>query len=167
MLLNSDNILNFIPNGIGKFGKKTQVGIDLSVINIRKIKGGKLYRNGKREIDNYEDVDYYIERDKEEEFKTWILDKGVYSLTFEQSIKLDNKHSAFIRNRSSILRIGSFITSGVFDPGFECKNIGATLFVFNNGIEIQKDTRLAQLIIFENQETNLYKGNYQGDKDLK
>lgn len=162
MILNAEHILEFMPDGLGEYGKKAQVGIDLSIQEIRKIIGGKLYKNGTKEIDPYEDVDCCVELEAE----TWILEPGVYSLTFDQNIELDNKHTAFIRHKSSLLRIGAIITSGVFDPGFKSQ-IGATMIVFNKNIEIQKGATLAQLLIFENEEAEKYNGNYQGDKDLK
>ena len=168
MLLNSENILPFIPNGLGEFGKKAQIGIDCSVKNITRIMGGKIYQNGNKEIDKYEEVESYLESDENKnEIKTWILDKGVYSLTFDQGIKLDNKHAAFIVGRSTTNRIATLIRSAVFDPCFECEEVGATMYVFEENIEIQEHSCLAQLIISETQESEPYNGNYQGDKDLK
>jgi len=96
----------------------------------------------------------------------WYLSPGVYSLTFHQGVKLDNKHTVFIRHRSSILRSGSLITSGAFDPGFQCEEIGATLFVYQP-ITIEEGARVAQILVFENHEAEKYNGNFQGDKDLK
>lgn len=168
MILNAEHILEFMPDGLGEYGKKAQVGIDLSIQEIRKIIGGKLYKNGTKEIDPYEDVDCCIEPgdSKSESAETWILEPGIYSLTFDQKVKLDSKHTAFIRHKSSLLRIGAMITSGLFDPGFTSQ-IGATMIVFNKNIEIQKGATLAQLVIVENEEAEEYNGNYQGDKDLK
>ena len=37
MVLNSENVLKFIPSGLGKFGKLAQVGVDLSIKNITEI----------------------------------------------------------------------------------------------------------------------------------
>lgn len=117
MLLNANNILNFV-NLNGK-GKKAQVGIDLTVCKITQMQQNAFI--GKDNKDN-NIPDYIIinpgkgiEKDK----LIWRLSPGVYSLTFEQSIKLDEKHSAFIIPRSTILRAGGDIKSGVFDPGFE------------------------------------------------
>lgn len=163
MVLNADSVLNFMPSGLQEFGKKAQVGVDLSIKNITRISGGKLYQDNRKEIDPYTEVDFY----KENNIKTWILDPGVYSLTFDQDIKLDSKHCAFIVGRSTTNRLGLLLRSAVFDPGFECSEIGATLYVFNKGIEIQEHSRLAQLVIFESEDAETYQGSYQGDNDLK
>jgi len=154
MILNSDQILKFIVTN-GK-GKPAQVGYDLTVKNITQITGGKI--GVESVITPYMEVPFNN--------NGWWLQPGVYSLTFEQGIKLDKKHTAFIRHRSSLLRIGALITSGVFDPGFECEEIGATMFV-NNLIGIEKGVRLVQIIIMENYSANKYEGSYQGDNDIK
>lgn len=168
MILNSDNVLDFIPSGLQQFGKKAQVGIDLSIKNITKIVGGKLFQNGKKNIKEYKNVSFYI---NDEGIKTWKLNKGVYSLTFDQTVQLDTKHCGKIVNKSTILRIGGFITSGVYDPGFKSSDegCGATLFVFeDNSIEIEKGSCLVQLVIEECEEAESYseKGSYQHNKDL-
>ena len=164
MVLNANSILNFIPGGLGDFGAKAQCGIDLSIKNIRRIKGGKIFQDGK-EIDEYEEVDTYI-NDKGN--KMFVLPNGVYSLEFDQDIKLNNKHCAFVIGRSTTNRVGCIIRSSIFDPGFECPSIGATMYVFSdNVIEIEKHSRLAQLLVLECEESEIYNGFYKGNKDLK
>jgi len=157
MLLNAQNIMQFLTPSEG-VGGKAQVGYDLSIKNITKIIGGNICKTFK-EIMPYEQVVCNSEN-------TWELEQGVYSLTFNEGIKLDSTHSGFVIHKSSILRCGGFITSGVFDSGFECKEIGATLFVAAR-IEIERGASLAQFLIVENQPAELYNGNYQGEKDLK
>jgi len=147
----------FVSDETG-LSKKAQVGIDLSICEIREITGGYFAKDKKAVIHSYDDISLIGD--------CWHLRAGkVYSLTFDQHIKLDEFHSAFIKHKSSLLRAGAFITSGVFDPGFESQ-IGATMFVFNN-ITIEKGALLAQVIIHENYPTEKYNGNYQKDKDLK
>ena len=163
MVLNAESILNFIPGGLGDFGAKAQCGIDLSIKNIRRIKGGKIFQDGK-EIDEYEEVDT---KTNEKGNKVFALPNGVYSLEFDQDIKLDNKHCGIIVGLSTTNRVGALIRSGWFDCGFE-SIIGATMYALgDNIIEIEEHSRLAQLILFECEESSLYKGNYQADKDIK
>lgn len=163
MLLNSKSVLGFMPGGLGKFGKLAQVGVDLSVCHITKIVGGKITQTGK-DIVPYEEVKSYK---NEKGIKTWILPPGVYSLTFNEDIKLDNKHAGFVIGRSTCNRVGTLIRSAVFDSGFECSNVGANLYNFDTTIEIEDGARLAQLILFECQEAEAYQGSYFGNKDLK
>jgi deoxycytidine triphosphate deaminase len=164
MVLNAENILNFIPGGLKQFGAKAQCGIDLSIKNIRRIKGGKIFQDGK-DIDEYEEVDSY---NNTKGNKIFVLPNGVYSLEFDQDIKLDNKHCALVIGRSTTNRVGCIIRSSVFDPGFECPSIGATMYALGDTIiEIEEHSRLAQLIVIECEESEAYNGSYKGNKDLK
>ena len=96
----------------------------------------------------------------------YTLEPGTYSLTFEQGCKLDAKHTAFIRHRSSVLRAGGIITSGVYDSGFEVDEMGAML-IATERIVLEKGARCAQIIMFENYEAELYDGQFQKGKDVK
>lgn len=164
MILNAENVLNFIPSGLGEFGAKAQCGVDLSIKNIRRIKGGSITQQGK-EIDSYEEVKFSF---NEKNIKFWSLSKGVYSIEFDQSIKLDNKHCGIIISRSTVRRIGAKVESSLFDPGFECPSIGGTMYVLaDNIIKIEEHSRVAQFVIFECQESKEYNGSYKGNKDIK
>lgn len=162
MLLSAESLLNFNilePNGLGE---PQQIGYDLTLKSVSKIIGGEITKH-KSFIEDY----ILIEPIN----NSWSLSNGVYSLTFHQGVDLTPKNcrqfTGFVRHRSSILRCGSLITSGIFDSGFICDNIGATLFVFND-IKIEQESRIAQFYVIENEPTkNLYNGNYQGNKDLK
>lgn len=164
MILNAESILKFLPNGLGNFGAKAQCGVDLSIKNIRRIKGGKIFQNGK-EIDEYEEVDTYT---NEKGNKVFVIPNGVYSLEFDQDIKLDNKHCGKVKGRSTTNRVGCYIWSGVFDPGFECPSVGATMLVAaDNMVEVEEHSRLAQLVLAETEDCEEYNGSYKGDKDIK
>lgn len=167
MILSAKEILDkglIIQNG---FGQPAQVGIDLSVCKITQIQGNSFIGVARNSIPQYIEVetDTYLNVE-ETEFEGWNLAAGVYSLTFNEGIALDTNHCGKISNRSSIQRSCGLIESGQFDPGFSCDNIGATLFVFAP-IMIEKDARLAQIVISENNPAEAYNGQYQGDKDKK
>ena len=153
MLLNSDSVEKLIEtNGMGK---KTQVGYDLTVKTIKKVgaSGGIIAKKGTT-ISEYTDVEI--------KGNGWVLDSGVYSITFHQGCKkIPNNLTATIWPRSSVLRCGSLLKSGLYDPGFEVKEMGAMLFVFNK-IYIKKNVRLAQIIFMENEPVRyLYNGQWK------
>jgi deoxycytidine triphosphate deaminase len=68
--------------------------------------------------------------------------------------------------RSSYSRIGVFVTSGVYDPGF--KGVGG-VSIYNlsdTNVIIQKGTRICQMVVFEaNGET--YNGHYNSNNSIK
>lgn len=167
-----------------------QVGIDLTVKSIRDVTaegivgyvGNKtaiyegLYNNetneGKvREVE-LKDVslymeDFHVDISKENSIYGYILPQGVYSVTFNEGCKLPNNVSAKIVQRSSILRTGNIIMSSVYDPGFEVDNMGAMMFIYQE-IIIGENARVAQIVCDETYAvSNVYNGQYQGNKDKK
>ena len=110
---------------------------------------------------NYDEVASFINDDGRFLYQ---LEPGTYSLTFEQGCKLDERHTAFIRHRSSILRCGGVITSGVYDPGFEVDEMGGML-IATEAIVLEKGARVAQIIMMENEAAELYDGQWQKDEE--
>jgi len=161
MLNNADQVEQLLQTN-GK-GAKAQVGYDLTLKEVKRINGGTVTTR-QTVVTPYEDVSVFaIDGDSSEYY---ILAPGSYSLTFEQGVKLPSNKTAFIRHRSSILRCGATITSGVYDPGFEVDEMGAVL-IATQPITIEKGARVAQIIIFDNSEAELYDGQWQGNKDVK
>ena len=159
MLLNAHEVTELLQTN-GK-GKKAQVGYDLTLKQIKQVNGGVVSKDATT-IFPYLDVAASLVDDK----YIYNLEPGTYSLTFEQGCKLDDKHTAFIRHRSSILRAGGIITSGVYDPGFEVDEMGAVLVATKN-IAIEVGARVAQIIMIENNPADLYNGQWQKEKDVK
>ena len=160
MLLNSDQVEKFLQTN-GK-GAKAQVGYDLTLKEVKQINGGIVMAD-KTIVDDYTEI-----MPTKNAFDKFIykLEPGTYSLTFEQGVKLDTNHTAFIRHRSSILRCGGIITSGVYDPSFYVDEMGGVL-IATKPIIIERGARVAQLIVFQNNEAEAYNGQWQGNRDIK
>ena len=160
MYLNAHQIEPLIR---GVQGKKAQVGIDLTVNNIKRIAGGKLHKD-ETKLDPYQELPQSIDADGR---IGWILISGhAYSVTFDQGIQLGSIHTAFIRHRSSLLRMGWTCTSGVYDPSFYVDQMGAVI-MGNTNIFIEKGSRIAQIIVAENYEADKYCGQWLGSNDVK
>jgi len=160
MLLNASQLLPLLQTN-GK-GSPAQVGFDLTVCEIKRIGGGVVAQD-KTTIHPYELTMPSMGPTGK---LMYSLPAGAYSLTFDQGIKLPSDKTAFIVHRSSIVRCGSFITSGIFDPGFKTEQLGAVLFVVEP-LLIEKGARVAQLFVHENYEAELYAGQWAGSKDYK
>jgi deoxycytidine triphosphate deaminase len=143
-------------------GSRAQVGYDLTLKGVKRVMGGAVMSD-KTAVEEYHEVAPMLNANEKFIYK---LTPGAYSLTFEQGCKLPNNMTAFIRHRSSVLRCGAIITSGVYDPGFEVDEMGGVMIV-TEPIVIEKGARVAQIIMFENNEAELYDGQWQGSKDLK
>lgn len=143
-------------------GSRAQVGYDLTLKSIKRVSGGVVMQD-KTTVADYTEVTPNVNDDGKFIFK---LEPGTYSLTFEQGCKLPNNMTAFIRHRSSMLRCGAVITSGVFDPGFEVDEMGSVMIVTESMI-VEKGARCAQIIMFENNEAEAYNGQWQSHRDYK
>lgn len=161
MLNNADQVEQLLQTN-GK-GAKAQVGYDLTLKEVKRIKGGTVSTR-QTIVTPYEELST-ITMDGNPS-KYYLLAPGSYSLTFEQGVKLPSGKTAFIRHRSSILRCGAIITSGVYDPGFEVDEMGAVL-IATQPITIEVGARVAQIIIFDNFDAELYDGQWMGTKDVK
>lgn len=160
MLLNSHQVEEHLQtNGLGS---KAQVGYDLTLKSVNQINGGVVTQD-KTVVEEYKEIPPFQNTNGKFMFR---LSPGVYSLTFEQGCKLPSNITAFIRHRSSVLRCGAEIVSGVYDPGFEVDEMGGVMFVHKE-IIIERGARVAQIIMFENNEADLYDGQFQKDKDVK
>jgi deoxycytidine triphosphate deaminase len=160
MLLNADQLVEYINTR--NLGAKAQVGYDVTLKEIKRINGGMVLSD-KTLIEDYTPIMPTQSPTGKFLFK---LEPDTYSITFEQGIKLDLNHSAFIRHRSSVLRNGGIITSGVYDPNFEVDEMGAVL-IATKPLVIEKGARIAQVVIFENYLSEAYSGQFQKNKDIK
>lgn len=71
-----------------------------------------------------------------------------------------------IRIRSSLSRLGIFLSSGVYDPGFQ--GVGG-LSLYNFGKQrasFSKGTRVAQIIIFPAASSSVYDGHYNNNNSI-
>ena len=160
MLNNADQVEQLLQTN-GK-AAKAQVGYDLTLKEVKQIVGGTVLCE-RTEVDHYHSIETVEDIYGRDVFS---LQPGTYSLTFEQGVILPSGKTAFIRHRSSILRCGAIITSGVYDPSFYVDEMGAVLIV-TRPITIQKGARVAQIIVFDNNDAEAYNGQWLGEKDYK
>jgi len=154
---------NFVKNCLinTQFGKVSPNGFDLSLKEVKKIQGTGI-------IDSFTTVlPEYISIPKDES-DIYVLEQGIYSITFNEGGKIFPNHCGMIKPRSSLVRSGAFILSGLYDTGFECENFGAILYVINPfGIRIKSNSIVAQLILIYAEQTFNYNGRWQKEKDIK
>lgn len=156
MLLNAKKVESYLTTN--DMGQRAQVGYDLTLKGVKRIYGGSVYKD-KTEVITYSEI-------QPNAHGIYHLQPGTYSLTFHQGVKLNEKTTAFIRHRSSVLRCGAIITSGVYDPSFYVDEMGAVL-IAHNTINLEQDARVAQIIIMENYEAEAYAGQWLGKSDYK
>ena len=141
-------------------GKPAQVGYDLSIKSISKLKGGGKVLKDKTVVNDLEEVTYNGCDNG------WWLDPGTYDVMCNEGSDIAANRTAMVRQRSSLLRNGAIIASSIFDPGFKTNNIG-TVMIVTERIFIEKNARIAQMYFHENNEGELYDGQFQNDKQRK
>ena len=95
------------------------------------------------------------------------LQQGAYLIDFNEHIKIPNDLIAIGRTRSSLLRMGSYVPSSIWDSGFEGYSQGTIVVNNNYGMDMIKNARVLQLIFLEKKEDNfLYNGIYNIKKEM-
>lgn len=91
-----------------------------------------------------------------------VLKKGdCYNVILNETIALPGDIYATLQQRSSYSRKGVFVTSGVYDPGYQ-GSLGCTIYNFGEEITIPKNTRILQILCFKADSASNYNGQWQG-----
>lgn len=143
--------------------KPAQVGVDLTIAKIEEITGSAKFDTNSKLIKNsiqYSEAHYSVV----DGVKYYHLHPNRnYAIEFEQGLKtLKENEWGLIIQRSSLLRTGCHIVSSIWDPGFFTDTMGTTLVTGNVEVNLPVGCRVAQILIFDNEPTELYNGTWQG-----
>ena len=180
-----ENNIIFDNENSFKKGKKAQVGFDVSVKNIYKQYYPGLILKNKTFVPQYikvpvDTIKYpYTEPLGLKEpvvFEGWFLPKGTYLLECNEGVQFGANDTGYFIMRSSCNRCFVTILSALWDPGFTTKNkddVNTVTLRLNvdaeEGIYLEKDARVAQLIVCDNEDTELYgtkDSQFQGGRNI-
>lgn len=133
-----DSQPNAIDLRLGKVFAMNNVMFELS-------EGYKKHR-GTEEIDHDEDGWYHLQ-------------EGTYEVVMENIVTVGADEAGWVITRSTLNRNGVFITSGLYDSGYNGVMAGA-MHVRGGPVVIQKGTRVAQFLLFKAEALTLYNGSY-------
>ena len=165
MILNKTQILERIKSGmITKYiDLNTQIqpnGFDISVkeISLFMSTGTIDFDNTKRKLPLYLDLTSYL---------SYHLQHGSYLVEFNEKFNIPNDLIAIGYSRSSLLRMGAFIPSAIWDAGFNGYGQGMLIVNNNYGINIMKNARIMQLVFIEKKDDeSVYEGKYNDLIDI-
>ncbi len=164
MVLNSDEVMRIVKDPLG-LAMPQQHGVDLTIKEIYVVKDCTIpaVLAGSTNPLQWEPRSRRSYCPFEENLQGWYLAPGLYSLEFDQGVKIPAHCKANIIHRSSIARCGGQIYSGEYDAGFETENAGAFLVV-HVPFFIEEHARVAQLVVQEVKGTieRQYDGQWQG-----
>lgn len=91
---------------------------------------------------------------------------GSYEIAFENQVEVGPDEAGFVITRSTLNRNGIFVTSGLYDSGYEGP-MAAVLHVNGGPARIKRGTRIAQYVTWKAESLSQYDGDYgkSGDMD--
>ena len=92
------------------------------------------------------------------------LIQGTYEIIMEGIVSIGQDEAGWVITRSTLNRNGLFITSGLYDSGYEGVMAGA-LHVNGGPAKIKKGTRVGQFLMFKAESLSSYDGDYGVGKD--
>ena len=128
---------------------------------------GKLF-----EVDGHSE--FVISEDSKQHRKTYevqpdadgwfTLRPGHYEVVMENTINVGKDEAGFVITRSTFNRNGLFLTSGLYDTGYN--GVMAGMLHVNIGqAKIKKGTRIGQYLNFDAESIKIYDGSYGLDKE--
>lgn len=147
--------LNLISDFINLEKQLTPNGFDLTLKEVFKIEGaGEIdFSNNERKFPEFNLIEPE-KRNPEDKYGWWFLKKGSYKIKANEDFRMPLNLIAIARTRSSLLRSGAIVNSGVWDAGFEGKVEFLLDVVNEKGIWIKQNARVLQVIFFKMNETN-------------
>ncbi|MBS3786673.1 deoxyuridine 5'-triphosphate nucleotidohydrolase [Candidatus Bipolaricaulota bacterium] len=146
----------YVENFVNEDVQRQGTGVDLTVRRIERFtEAGRLdFDNSSRKISSGED----ISGDK--------LEGGnSYRITYNEKISIPEDAMGLVFPRSSLLRNGCHLVTAVWDPGYEGRGQGLLQVLNPEGIVLEKNARIGQIVFFGLEEgvREGYKGKYQGE----
>ena len=99
-----------------------------------------------------------------DEFGYFNLIQGTYEIIMEGIVKIADDEAGWVITRSTLNRNGLFITSGLYDSGYEGVMAGA-LHCNGGPAKIKKGTRVGQFLLFKAESLKKYDGDYGVGKE--
>lgn len=141
----------------------TPNGFDLTAGEIFEFKarGALDFSNREREIPNCKEI-LPKKKTPADKFGWWHLRKGAYKIRTNESFNLPDNLMAVAFPRSSLLRMGVFTQTGVWDTGFKGRSEFILVVENKKGVRIKQNARIVQVIFLKmNQASRGYQGIYQ------
>lgn len=153
-----------------KIGRKAQNGFDVTVKSVYKNLYPGLVTKDKTYVTKYIEIPvkhlkypYPEFIGKEVEFEGWFLEKGSYIIELNEGCQFGPNDVGYYIMRSSLNRNFVTIQSALWDSGFTTQDEeginGPTLRLTvdtEEGFYLEKDARVAQLIVATGEDTELY-----------
>lgn len=95
----------------------------------------------------------------------WVLEPGSYEIITNHDVTIAKDEAGYVITRSTFIRNGCFLTSGLYDSGFSGR-VGCLLVVTTGRLKIERGTRIGQFILQDAECVAIYKGSYGSGKEF-
>lgn len=155
------------PNSTSKLSDVQDGDIQPNAVDLRL---GKVFKilNNLFEISN-EDKKHRGSSEVNPDVDGWyMLQPGSYEVIMENIIDVGDGEAGWVITRSTLNRNGCFLTSGLYDTGYNGVMAGV-LHVNVGNVKIKKGTRIGQYLNFSAEALKKYNGSYglKSDHDKK
>ena len=156
-------------NTTKQYAKKAQCGVDLSVRNVKRFTNFGYTLKDKTFAAPTEVLEKTtMPTPKGESVTGYYLKPGTYELELNEGCKLGPNDTAMIIVRSSLNRCAVSAYSGLYDAGFDTQTTDGKIYPMNLritvdnpcGFFLEENARVAQIVIFENEDTEMYMGQW-------
>lgn len=127
---------------------------------------GKVFRilSNTFEIDEEKKVHRGSEEIQPDADGYYFLEVGDYEVIMENEIEVGDGEAGFVITRSTLNRNGCFLTSGLYDTGYNGVMAGV-MHVGIGPVRIQQGTRIGQYLNWEAEALSSYDGDYGKGKE--
>lgn len=141
-------------------------GFDMTVDKVFSFaQSGSLdFSNHERKLPQYDEIPA-VKKMPADEHGWWHLAPGGYKISSNEVVNMPSDLAAIAFPRSSLLRMGAFTQTGVWDAGFKGKS--EFILIVNNpaGLNLKQNARVIQLVFYNlNKTDKIYEGIYQQSK---
>ena len=100
-------------------------------------------------------------RERDPDSGVYRLGPGGYVVRYGEHIRIPPEHVGFLYPRSSLLRNSCMLNTAVWDAGYEGRGEG--LLQVHHDIALERDARVAQLVLAAAAHEDTYDGSYQAE----
>ena len=101
-------------------------------------------------------------KNPQDKFGWWDLKQGAYKIRANETFNLPDDLVVIAFPRSSLLRMGAFTQTAVWDAGFTGRSEFILVIENPKGLSLKQNARIIQVIFIKINQTNLgYQGIYQ------
>jgi dUTP pyrophosphatase len=154
---------NLVSGYIDLDTQLTPNGIDLTVGQIYEFAcaGALDFSNKERVLPEYRLI-LPLKKNKADAFGWWQLAPGAYKIVTNEAVALPRDLIGIAFPRSSLLRMGMFTQTGVWDAGFQGRSEFILIVENKQGAQVKQNARVVQLMFTKIMETERgYDGKYQ------